>query len=49
MICFDHFYWLLQKHSKARGEKENVDTKEMPRKGDMPRKVWGKIGSTVIH
>ena len=30
MIYFDHFYWLLQKHSKARGETENTDTKEMP-------------------
>ena len=30
MICFDHFYWPLQKHSKARGERENVDIKEMP-------------------
>ena len=25
-----YFYWLLQKHSKARGETENTDTKEMP-------------------
>lgn len=27
IVCFDYFYWYLQKHAKVGGERENVDTK----------------------